>query len=106
MICKRYRYYTLIGLVLFISLTFSFNPIILFSELKTESKVNQSAMETREEQWLNNNDFSTLDSWFYSKGAEGDNSSVEANISNNQANYRVLGKTQTFNNRSLAFRQH
>lgn len=100
MIRKKYRYYALIGLILFISLTFSFNPTMLFSELKTESKVNQSAIETREEQWLNNNDFSTLDSWFYSKGAEGDNSSVEASINNNQANYRVLGKTRTFNNLS------
>lgn len=98
MISNKYRYYALIGLVLFISLTFSFNPTMLFSELKTESKVNQSAIETREEQWLKNNDFSTLDSWFYSKGTGGDNSSVEASISNDQANYRVLGKTQTFNN--------
>ena len=67
------------------------------SNIKINDKLSSSALETHEEQWVENNDFSTQDSWFYTKGAQGDNSSVNADISNNQANFKVLGETRSFN---------
>jgi len=50
-----------------------------------------------EAQWLENNDFSSQQYWFFTKGDQGDNSSVDADISGGKANFRVLGETKTFN---------
>ncbi|MEE9573606.1 MAG: hypothetical protein V3W20_11200, partial [Candidatus Neomarinimicrobiota bacterium] len=55
-----------------------------------------SAETVYNQEWLKNNDFSTQDDWYYTKGAQGDNSTVAANISSNQANFRVLGESGTF----------
>lgn len=75
----------------------SFNQSHLFSsESRNESIIQPSAIETREEQWLENNDFSTQDAWSFVKGAQGDNSSIDGNINNNEANLKVLGETKTF----------
>lgn len=46
------------------------------------------------EQWLNNNDFSTQEAWYYSKGNSGDNSTVEAFIDQGSANIRIIGEEQ------------
>lgn len=45
---------------------------------------------------LSNNDFSTQEDWFFLKGAQGDNSTVNANIRGGQANYEILGNKHTF----------
>lgn len=47
-------------------------------------------------EWLKNNDFSTQDEWFYNKGAQGDNSTTDANISNGNANYIIIGEDSSF----------
>lgn len=47
-------------------------------------------------EWLKNNDFSTQDEWSYNKGAQGDNSTTDANISNGNANYIIIGEDSSF----------
>ncbi|MHA1376155.1 MAG: hypothetical protein ACTSR7_17905, partial [Promethearchaeota archaeon] len=58
--------------------------------------LNTSASEIIREQWLDNTDFSTQDEWFYLKGEQGDNSTIDANISSGQANYVVVGEDSSF----------
>ncbi|NVM45643.1 MAG: hypothetical protein HWN79_12075 [Candidatus Lokiarchaeota archaeon] len=48
------------------------------------------------QEWLDNNGFSTQDEWFYNKGAQGDNSTTDANISGGSANYIVVGEDSSF----------
>ncbi len=55
-----------------------------------------SGSDIIETQWLKNTDFSTLDDWFILKGEQGDNSSIDANIDNGQANYVVIGDIYNF----------
>jgi len=59
--------------------------------------INSSGGILHSKQWLKNNEFTTQDEWFYLKGDQGDNSTVDANISNNQANYIIAGENDTFN---------
>jgi len=56
--------------------------------------IHSSAETVYNQEWLDNNDFSTQDEWFYSKGALGDNSTVDASISGGSANYVVVGDEQ------------
>lgn len=58
--------------------------------------IHSSAETVYNQEWLDNNDFSTQDEWFFSKGAQGDNSTTDANISSNQANYLVVGEESSF----------
>jgi hypothetical protein len=67
-----------------------------FQEMSNENILQFSGETVYNEEWLDNNNFSTQDEWFYSKGAQGDNSTVDANISNDQANYKVIGDNNTF----------
>jgi hypothetical protein len=73
-------------------------PINIITKKSIVDKLSSSALEIHEEEWVENNDFSTQDSWYYTKGAQGDNSSVNGEINNNQANYKVLGETRSYNN--------
>jgi len=66
------------------------------SSIEPINDLNTSASEIIQEQWLNNTDFSTQDDWFYIKGGQGDNSTIDADISNGQANYKILGNNDTF----------
>ena len=97
MITNKNRSYSLLGIVFVFLLIFSFIPMPTQSNIKIKDNISSSALETHEEQWVENNGFSTQDAWFYTKGAQGDNSSVNADISNNQANFKVLGETRSFN---------
>ena len=56
--------------------------------------IHSSAETIFNQEWLDNNGFSDETEWFYSKGALGDNSSVDANISGENANYVVVGDEQ------------
>ncbi|MFX0073854.1 MAG: hypothetical protein ACFE96_00315 [Candidatus Hermodarchaeota archaeon] len=58
--------------------------------------IHSSAETIHNQEWLRNNDFSTQDHWFSTKGAQGDNSTVDAEISSNQANLKVLGEIRSF----------
>ena len=56
--------------------------------------IHNSAETVYNQEWLNNNNFSTQDDWFYLKGALGDNSTVDASIDGGTANYTVIGDEQ------------
>ncbi len=74
------------------------NQFEIQTELDDNDKNIYSSGEiSHSEQWLKNNEFLTQDYWFNLKGNQGDNSTVDANISNNQANYIIAGKNDTFN---------
>lgn len=70
---KKFSCILIVSVVIF-SLILSINPILFSSESRNESIIQPSAIETREEQWLENNDFSTQDAWSFVKGAQGDDS--------------------------------
>ncbi len=61
---------------------------------KQPENIHSSAETVYSQEWLDNNDFSTQDEWFYSKGALGDNSTVDAIIGGGTANYTVVGDYQ------------
>lgn len=62
-----------------------------------DKDIHSSGEILHSKQWLKNNEFLTQDYWFYLKGDQGDNSTVDADISNNQANYIITGENDTFN---------
>lgn len=62
-----------------------------------EKFIYSSAQTVYNSEWLDNNDFSTQAEWYYTKGSDGDNSSVDANISNGLGNYRIVGENDSFN---------
>ncbi len=68
-----------------------------YSQLNMQPDYIHSSGETvYNQEWLKNNDFSTQDDWYSTKGAQGDNSTVYANISSNQANFIISGESKTF----------
>ena len=94
----RYRGF-LIVICIFILFSFQFkfvNKNSITRNINYENKINSSASEIVEEQWLKNTNFSTQSNWFYTKGPQGDNSTIDANISNGEANYIVIGENDTF----------
>ena len=97
MIGKKRISYVFIGIIIVISLIFSFNPNLSSPESRYESEVQSSATEIEQKQWLDNTYFSTQDAWYFSKGTQGDNSSVDGNINNDEANLKVIGETKIFN---------
>jgi hypothetical protein len=93
----RYLFLFLFILIIFIN-SYLFFPISnakLFDN-KEIGNVNPSATRIIQTQWLNNSNFSTEDNWYYTKGDQGDNSTIDANISNGQANYKVLGNNTEY----------
>lgn len=56
--------------------------------------IHSSAETVYNQEWLKNNDFSTQDHWNSAKGAQGDNSSVNAFISGGNGNFEVIGDDQ------------
>jgi len=67
-----------------------------FSLIEPINDLNSSASEIIQKQWLRNADFSTQDDWFSLKGEQGDNSTIDANIRSEQANYIVVGDDRNF----------
>lgn len=58
--------------------------------------IHSSAEMVYNQEWLDNNGFSTQDEWFYNQGAQGDNSTTDANINGGSANYIVVGEDSSF----------
>ena len=90
-----------ISLIFVIAISLSLIPLNLnFLNDNYEHPTNQSefihssAETVYNQEWLDNNNFSTQDYWYSSKGALGDNSTVDANISGGSANFTVLGDEQ------------
>ncbi|MFX1447439.1 MAG: hypothetical protein ACFFCG_04820 [Promethearchaeota archaeon] len=96
--CKRIR---TIWLILIIASSLLLIPLRLnlynnnFKNPGIQSEFIHSSAETvYNKEWLDNNNFSTQDDWLSSKGALGDNATVDANISGENANYIVIGDEQ------------
>ncbi|KKN26969.1 hypothetical protein LCGC14_0869350 [marine sediment metagenome] len=66
------------------------------SETPNEITPEYSGVTLYNKEWLTNNEFLTQSDWFSSKGAQGDNTTVDANISNNSANYKIIGENSTY----------
>ncbi|UCC20587.1 MAG: hypothetical protein JSV62_04680 [Promethearchaeota archaeon] len=91
-----------ISLLYYIGLVLCF--IFIFQCFPSNHLNNQRELEIQlnpflssPDQWLQNNDFSSQQNWFYTMGDQGDNSSVDADISGGRGNFRVLGEKRTFN---------
>ncbi|MBY9010334.1 MAG: hypothetical protein KGD74_10765 [Candidatus Lokiarchaeota archaeon] len=88
-----------IGILILSSLVFPLinilTPKITINQPYHNNFIHTSAETIYNQEWLINNDFSTQDAWYYTKGAQGDNSTVDANISSGQANYIILGDSNT-----------
>ena len=63
---------------------------------KSPEFIHSSGETIYNQEWLSNNNFSTQDDWFFNQGAQGDNSSTDGSISNNQTNYIVVGQDSSF----------
>ena len=66
------------------------------TDLANDRLINTSGEQLYTKEWLKNNNFSTQDQWFSMKGEQGDNETVEANIANNQANFKILGENLNY----------
>jgi hypothetical protein len=86
-----------LSLFIFILCFQSFSFITLYnnSEFKVYENYQISGENIYIEEWMQNNDFSTQDDWFLTKGDKGDNSTIDGNISGGNANIKVLGDNQT-----------
>jgi hypothetical protein len=93
---KKHTIFALIITILVISLTIPFNLTFTSPGLRDDSRLKSSATEIQQKQWLYNNYFSTQDDWSFVKGSQGDNSSVDGTIENNEANLKVIGQTKVF----------
>ena len=58
--------------------------------------IHSSAETVYNQEWLNDNDFEPQGEWFYNKGAQGDNSTTDANTNGGNANYIVVGEESSF----------
>ena len=97
-ILKKVCYLIIIFVILSGSFHFLLNPQIISILNNNKGKIYSSGQTLYSKEWLKNNDFSTQDEWDYTKGQQGDNSTVDANISsvNEWANYKVVGENSTF----------
>ncbi len=96
------RQFASLGLIRILILSFLAFPLIniLTPEISLNQPYHNNLIHTSAEtlynqEWLINNNFSTQDNWYYTKGAQGDNSTVDANIGGGQANYNILGDSDT-----------
>jgi len=62
----------------------------------TYNQLNTPLNLLAQKQIINNNEFITTESWFYTKGDQGDNASVDAETINGKANYYILGEQRNF----------
>jgi len=62
-----------------------------FKEGNNYEQVQTSAQESHTKQWIENPFFTSAENWTLSKGDRGDPKDVDANISEEQANYLVIG---------------
>jgi len=97
---KKLRAISLIFVIVISFFLIPLNPILLNHNYKQPVKqpdfIHSSAETLYNQEWLDNNGFSTQNEWFYEKGAQGDNSTTDANISGGSANYVVVGEDSSF----------
>ena len=97
---KKIKSFSLIFVIVvsFFIVPFSLNFLNYTSThpAKQSEFIHSSAETVYNQEWLDNNDFSTQNEWFYNQGAQGDNSTTDANISGGSANYIVVGEDSSF----------
>ncbi|MFX1375152.1 MAG: hypothetical protein ACFFA0_05015 [Promethearchaeota archaeon] len=84
--------FVLSGLLGFFSLKLENNS----EEFNNPTQINTSAQESFIRQWIDNPNFTSTDNWTFSKGMLGDPNDLDAYISNEEANYEVLGFEDRF----------
>ncbi len=90
---KRNQHY--LAIITFIFFIIQINNYNQRNYISNKSYVGNLCLSTQQ-QWLENNDFSTQEGWSFINGNEGDNSSVDADISGGKANLHVLGEKKTY----------
>ena len=92
---KTRKFLYIIGILLCIIFIFQCYP---FHKNENSLDLNQQVNPhlSAQNQWLQNSDFSSQQNWYYLKGNQGDNSSVDADISGGQGNFRILGEKRIF----------
>ncbi len=96
LINKKTQYLTLIAILLVLVFNFFFIVQLNFRMSQKSTKNFQISTSNPPEQWLSNINFTTQEAWYSTKGSTGDNSDVDAFISNEQANYRVIGGSRLY----------
>lgn len=97
-IIKKIQFLTILFIILVLIFNFFFIIHSNFLINQNQSELFQISTSNPSEQWLRNNNFSTQEAWFYTKGNSGDNSIVDAFIESDHANYRVIGDSRIFSN--------
>jgi len=97
-IIKKTLCLTILIILLVLIFNFFFITQLNFKINENRSELFQISTSNPSEQWLRNINFTTQEAWFYTKGNTGDNSTVDAFISNEQANLRVIGDSRVFSN--------
>jgi hypothetical protein len=97
---KKIRTFSLIFVIVISFFLIPLSPNFLNYNYEQPAKqsefIHSSAETIYNQEWLDNNGFSTQDEWFYNQGAQGDNSTTDANISGGSANYVVVGEESSF----------
>jgi len=90
---KIIRYSFLIILILLVPFLHSICINDNYSKINNEYNegINTSGEQIYSKEWLKNNNFSTQDNWFFEKGDQGDNETIDADITT-QANFKILGE--------------
>jgi len=87
---KKIRTFSLIFVIVISFFIIPLSPNFLNCNYEHPAKqpefIHSSAESLYNQEWLSNNGFSTQDEWFYNQGAQGDNSTTDANISGGSAN--------------------
>ena len=97
---RKIRTFSLIFVIVILFFLIPLSPNFLNYNYEHPTKhseiIHSSAETVYNQEWLDNNGFSTQDEWFYNQGAQGDNSTTGANISGDNANYIVVGEDSSF----------
>ena len=91
-------YLIILFIAFMVNLPIIFNSALInySSRFNKQEKIKSSGQTLYTEQWLKNNDFSSQDYWYLTKGDQGDNSTVNGTISGGNANYKIVGENSTF----------
>ena len=95
---KKNRLLIILLIIFMVNLPFIFTNISInySSRFNKQEKIKSSGQTLYTKQWLKNNDFSSQDHWFLTKGDQGDNSTINGTISGGKANYKIVGENRTF----------
>ncbi|MFX1554411.1 MAG: hypothetical protein ACFFBV_10840 [Promethearchaeota archaeon] len=69
-----------------------------FKEIQNPESLSLSAVNSVTREWLQNSEFDTSEHWNLLKEETGDKDDIDGNISQGQANYKVLGEIRTYSN--------